>query len=78
MAKILQKSLIEYKVHMQERNHPSCTTEKEFKAWKVLESELHTQPIREFFCRDCSVEYQSKMIKEGKCALSVSVANILD
>ena len=48
-------------------NKPSCFSEYQ---WKVYKQELQTVKNRKTLdiCFDCTVEYQSQMRKEGKCA----------
>jgi len=46
---------------------PQCFTEFQ---WKIYQQELQTVKSGKLLdiCFDCTVEYQSKMRKEGKCA----------
>jgi hypothetical protein len=46
---------------------PLCFTEFQ---WKIYQQELQTVKSGKLLdiCFDCTVEYQSKMRKEGKCA----------
>jgi len=67
MSKILQNAVDNFIDHMQGRDVPACFTEKEFRSWLVHESEIKTQPLRGFICRDCSVVYADQMRKEGRC-----------
>ena len=48
-------------------NKPSCFTEHQ---WKIYQVELQTVKNSKTLdiCFDCTVEYQVKMRKEGKCA----------
>jgi len=79
MAKALQQALKNYREHMEGREFPACATEAEFDAWKLHERELPTQPIRQFFCRDCSPAYKLQMVKEGRCPQStVDISKIVD
>lgn len=46
---------------------PNCFTDTQ---WKIYQTELQTvkNSKKLDICFDCTVEYQSKMRKEGKCA----------
>lgn len=46
---------------------PCFNSEVEYLFWVEGEKEAQTQPVRKFFCRDCTTEYQKKMIAEGRC-----------
>lgn len=79
MAKVLQQALQNYKRGMRKRDYPACTTEKEFHYWTLLEAESRTQPIRRFYCRDCSVAYKEQMVAAGRCYQSdVNIEKIID
>jgi hypothetical protein len=79
MAKILQIALQNYTLHMKGREFPKCFTEREFKAWSKHEAEIHTQPIRGFACRDCTVQYQKEMSLRGLCVNSrINLLKIAD
>jgi hypothetical protein len=79
MAKELQLAVGNYREHMETREYPLCFTSKEFKAWKVLENELHTQPIRAFVCRDCNPQYQARMAASHRCVnSSIDLSKIVD
>lgn len=67
MAKALQQAIQNYSIHMEGREYPACFTKEEFRAWKIHEKELPTQPIREWACRDCTPEYQKRMAYKGLC-----------
>ena len=47
---------------------PLCTNAKTYESWKAA---ARMMPAAEkpsyLFCTDCTPEYQSKMIKEGRC-----------
>ena len=67
MSHALQKSLIKFVEYMETADKPPCFDSKaEFKAWKLLEQDAHTQP-RGFFCRDCSPQYRLEMLKKQRC-----------
>jgi hypothetical protein len=79
MAKLLQIAINRFQEHMSDREYPACFSEEEFRAWKLHEEELPTLPIRNFTCRDCTVPYQKKMVKENRCCIStVSVLKVAD
>ena len=64
--KILQEAVKTYQSSVQGK--PSCFSDKEWKTWLMHEEIAHTEP-RRFPCRDCTTEYQRRMVIEGKCLI---------
>jgi hypothetical protein len=79
MARVLQLAVDNFRKHMQDNAVPLCFSKKEFKSWKLHETELHTQPVHGFVCRDCTSSYQSKMTAAGRCFNSmIPLEKIID
>lgn len=48
--------------------YPKCFESKEqFEAWVVMAERSKLENPRLSFCSDCSVNYQKKMMEQGKC-----------
>ena len=43
---------------------PECASEDEFRLWKASAREVYASYN---FCTDCTLEYKTKMISEGRC-----------
>lgn len=66
--KELNVAIQNFQVAMRDVKIPPCfDTESDYQFWLQGEKELPTQPIRGFICRDCTSNYQKKMIVEGRC-----------
>lgn len=44
---------------------PRCATAAQYEAWEALSK--HTTGLRAGFCSDCTLEYQDRMKREGRC-----------
>jgi hypothetical protein len=68
MSKSLQIAVKNWEDNRGEYDNPLCFTEEDWVAWAAIEDiTVHTQPIRQFGCRDCTTKYQKKMIDLGNC-----------
>ena len=68
MSKSLQIAINNWQADRGEYNIPRCFTEEDWNAWTIIEEmTVHTQPIRQFACRDCTTKYQKKMDDLGNC-----------
>lgn len=76
--KLLQEAIDGYFSEHNAAKMPECfDKESQFQGWLSLELEAPTQP-RRFACRDCTSEYQSEMVKQGRCRIpGVPVAEIV-
>ena len=45
---------------------PNCATPKQFAVWKQAARQHRPHP-KVGFCEDCTKEYQTRMIAEGRC-----------
>lgn len=74
--KVLQDAIAGYYEGNVDR-FPTCFNSlAEYKEWLRLEVDAPTEP-RRFPCRDCTVEYQRRMVGEGRCRIAkVSVEKI--
>lgn len=68
MSKSLQLAINNWKQDREENIIPRCFSEEDWNAWVAIEEiTVHTQPIRQFGCRDCTTKYQKKMTDLGNC-----------
>lgn len=65
--KILQQAVENFFSEVKGDKIPKCfNSVKEYDTWIAHEHIAHTEP-RQFPCRDCTKEYQSRMVAEARC-----------
>ena len=54
---------------LQNGGYPTCFKSKaEYDSWQKHEKIVHTEPVRNLICEDCTACYQRKMRMEDRCA----------